>query len=605
MYTLAKPLPAILGGLEFADTPGEIAGEARRHMAILVPETLPDNASEGEKYVAGLLRGLPEDVLVYYEPVIRRRYPDFVLVVPEVGVLILEIKGIPLSWITHVDPHHFRYRQAGSEHEALHPARQAREYQNRLMASCSDHPDKDELYRNGYLQFAFGHLVILTAITRAELDASPWGHLFPAHAAICKDELEAMGASLPAWMAAFRNCINPDIPVRPMGEKQVARVRSILHPEACIPDLFANMEAPGARPDSLRLMDIEQERAARSMGGGHRIIYGVPGSGKTIILVARAKLLAQAGKSVLLLCFNAALQAYLSAQLAGQKHVRVERFGQWAMAQGAPVNKEDREQFGAGLLAIMQAGNGEAGTYDAVLIDEGQDFQPSWFRCAVLALKEPARGDLVICYDENQNLYDAARPVWSALGIHAKGRTRRLKRNYRNTKEIAAIAHSFCAARPEQGEDEPVSVPLMPENCGRSGPWPRILRLPSRDAQIQRCLSLIADMLRGALRVDGKTLNATASEILVLTYSNQLKNLLAQHLAEGFCGVGVSTIHGARGLQRRIVILLSADDLDSREHRNLAYVALTRPEELLVVLYSHDTPIIREMLTNIEAAQSI
>ena len=57
--------------------------------------------------------------------------------------------------------------------------------------------------------------------------------------------------------------------------------------------------------------------------------------------------------------------------------------------------------------------------------------------------------------------------------------------------------------------------------------------------------------------------------------------------------------------QRRIVILLSADDLDSREHRNLAYVALTRPEELLVVLYSHDTPIIREMLTNIEAAQSI
>lgn len=79
-------------------------------MAIMIPETLPDNSSEGEKNVAALLRSLPDNVWVYYEPIIRRRYPDFVLIVPEVGVLVIEVKGIPLSWITHVDQHHFRYR---------------------------------------------------------------------------------------------------------------------------------------------------------------------------------------------------------------------------------------------------------------------------------------------------------------------------------------------------------------------------------------------------------------------------------------------------------------------------------------------------------------
>lgn len=569
-------------------------------MAVMIPETLPDNASEGEKHVAALLRGLPDDVVIYYEPIIRRRYPDFVLIVPEIGVLIIEVKGIPLSWFTNVDHHHLRYRQAGSDHEALHPARQAREYQNRLMGACSDNPGKSGISKNGYLPFAFGHLVILTAISRNELNESPWAPFFPGHSTIYMDELEEIGHSGRAWISALRNCIDPDIPVRSMDEKQVSFVRSILHPEATLPGLFPEEDEPQKSP--LRILDFEQERAARSMGGGHRIIYGVPGSGKTVILVARAKLLADAGKSVLVLCYNAALQDYLARQLAGVKNVCVERFGHWAVSQGAPVNKDNRQLFGAGLLEIMQMGKGDAGAYDAVLIDEGQDFQPSWFRCAVLALKEPAQGDLVICYDENQNLYGATAPVWSALGIRAKGRTRRLKRNYRNTREIASVAHSFCVIRSDHDDDQPVSVPLSPDNCSRSGPWPRILQAPSREAQIQRCLAIINDMLRGVLSVDGNPLKVSAEDILVLTPSKQLKNAFAERLSAEMQGVDVSTIHAARGLQRRITIMIGADDI---RDRNLIYVGLTRPEELLVVLYSHDTPLIREMLSNIEAAQAL
>ena len=417
------------------------------------------------------------------------------------------------------------------------------------------------------------------------------------------DELERIAHSPGAWFSAFRSAINPDIPVRPMNGKQVEFVRSILHPEATLPGLFGDREDPKQHP--LRILDVEQERTARSLGGGHRILYGVPGSGKTIILVARAKLLAEAGKSVLLLCYNAALQRHLAEQVEGFDKVRVERFGQWAISQGAPVNKQDSERFGAGLLEIMEKGDGEAGSYDAVLIDEGQDFQASWFRSAVLALKEPSNGDLLICYDENQNLYGAPPPVWSALGIRAKGRTRRLKRNYRNTREIASVAFSFCEDGQEQNEDQPVSVPLSPENCSRSGPWPRIIQAPGVDGQIRRCKSIVTDMLRGALNVDGSTLRVGADEILVLAKSNYLRGEIIEQFSRDLPDIEVSTIHGARGLQRRIVFLVGADDLDLKRDRNLAYVALTRPEELLVVLYSHDTPLIREMLHNIEAAQTI
>jgi len=47
-------------------------------------------------------------------------------------------------------------------------------------------------------------------------------------------------------------------------------------------------------PDIVRVMDLQQEQLARSMGEGHRVIHGVAGSSKTMILGYRAQYLAQA-----------------------------------------------------------------------------------------------------------------------------------------------------------------------------------------------------------------------------------------------------------------------------------------------------------------------
>jgi superfamily I DNA and RNA helicase len=40
-------------------------------------------------------------------------------------------------------------------------------------------------------------------------------------------------------------------------------------------------------------MDLQQEHLARSLGDGHRVIHGVAGSGKTMILAYRCQHLAQ------------------------------------------------------------------------------------------------------------------------------------------------------------------------------------------------------------------------------------------------------------------------------------------------------------------------
>jgi superfamily I DNA and RNA helicase len=81
-------------------------------------------------------------------------------------------------------------------------------------------------------------------------------------------------------------------------------LRSIIHPEIVVsPPAEATK---GEQP--LAALDLRQERNAYSLGEVHRIDYGVAGSGKTVILIARARLIAQEpAKQVLVLCFNRAL----------------------------------------------------------------------------------------------------------------------------------------------------------------------------------------------------------------------------------------------------------------------------------------------------------
>ena len=62
-------------------------------MAQSIPDRLPRQASQGEVRLFNFLAKLPEDGLVYYEPVIENRYPDFIVLIPTLGLLVIEVKG--------------------------------------------------------------------------------------------------------------------------------------------------------------------------------------------------------------------------------------------------------------------------------------------------------------------------------------------------------------------------------------------------------------------------------------------------------------------------------------------------------------------------------
>ena len=62
-------------------------------MAKMVPDSLTGKESYGEKRVFELLKRLPDTCIVYHEPKIGTLHPDFVVVMPTVGVLFIEVKG--------------------------------------------------------------------------------------------------------------------------------------------------------------------------------------------------------------------------------------------------------------------------------------------------------------------------------------------------------------------------------------------------------------------------------------------------------------------------------------------------------------------------------
>ena len=96
---------------------------------------------------------------------------------------------------------------------------------------------------------------------------------------------------------------------------------------------FLRSEKDTLVPDLLKVMDMQQEQLARSLGEGHRVIHGVAGSGKTLILGYRCLYLAKVlHKPILVLCFNITLAARLRSIMEDKEindRVHVYHFHDW------------------------------------------------------------------------------------------------------------------------------------------------------------------------------------------------------------------------------------------------------------------------------------
>ncbi|HEU4379920.1 MAG TPA: 3'-5' exonuclease [Hyphomicrobiaceae bacterium] len=592
-------------------------------MAQMIPDALPACCTAGEKRVFAALGRLPDDCLVYYEPVVRRRYPDFIAILPDVGTLVIEVKGWRLGELSNISPDRVTVAGLGA---AKHPLEQARQYKFRLMDECRKHPRAGALLRDegpnaGGFIFPFCHIALLSNISRSQIEreAPDLMRLFPPGITITRDELAEWETLDPqALLARLKACFDPAWPFPKLTPAQIDVLRSVIHPQIII----------RTSETDLAVLDLRQERNARDIGAGHRIVYGVAGSGKTVLLIARAKMLAEdPDRRCLVLCYNQLLAQYLAGALAGQPAVTAMTLHSWAGRCGVEFSKdEDGDAFGERLLARLRSDASLCGRYDAVLIDEAQDWPCSWFQCAKLALKEPETGDLLIVGDGNQALFGRRDFTWADAGINAAGRVINRKldldRNYRNTAEILRAARPF-AVQPGRGRRSVLAPLVDPDTAIRSGPEPLLVCLGDAASEMRYAATLIESWLLGGLGIRGHRQRVEPGDIAVLyprrhphaevnvkALCERLSGftravLLAGDKAKGALrdnSVKIMPMPGARGLQFRIVVLLwthllpsTFKDRDDGIERALLYVAMTRAEDMLVILHSGSSPYVDEI----------
>lgn len=311
-------------------------------------------------------------------------------------------------------------------------------------------------------------------------------------------------------------------------------------------------------------------------------IQGAAGTGKTVLAMEKARRMAGAGKRVLLLCFNKPLAAHLAREAGGEFtvetfHVFCRRMAQRAKLPFEPpkgVAKERRfwaEDAAMRLLEALELLPDER--YDAVVVDEGQDFLPDWWPCLDEALKDGRDGTLYAFYDPNQDIYEGGPP--EALEILPYT----LIRNCRNTERIAEYAAGLVGTEGVVRPGAPPGENVEEITCHSDAEVVRVVserlnRLAKEGIGPDRMAIISTRTLRNSPFADHRV---GRFKLLNLDDIRSWKGRTSPHVV-------FDTLHRFKGLERDIVILLDLPS-DSQaitfRHR---YAAASRAKNLLIVV---------------------
>ena len=594
-------------------------------MATLIParSTCVSRMTAGERRLAERLEHkLDSDYLVWYDVPVGPRYahPDFVVMHPQRGLLVLEVKDWRLGTLLRADKERWDITAHGEHKTVPNPLEQARQYAHQVVDALKrDKPLVQPGGRyQGQLAFAWSYGVVLSNITRQQFDQAELGGALEAQRVICQDEMtEAVDAE---DLQSRLWGMFPYLMRGSMSPAQLDRVRWLMFPEVRVPtqgSLFDDNDPDATPPDLMRVMDLQQEQLARSLGTGHRVIHGVAGSGKTMILAYRAEYLAKAhtatSKPILILCYNEPLAVKLAAMMAAKglsERVQARHFHKWCWQQLADAGQklppqgprlfDDLVQYVIDAVAQQRIPTGQ---YQAVLIDEGHDFAPAWLQLAT-QMVDPATHSLLLLYDDAQSIYERSRSQqfsFKSVGIQAQGRTTILKINYRNTRQILHTASLIAADLLTADDKDDDGIPLLkPISCGRDGQAPLILRLPSlRDEATQ-----IADLLRAAHQEGhawGDMAILCPQRWMLAECARALARWQLPHEVRQGTGtfhpevdsIKLLTMHASKGLEFPVVALagvghMPTEGKDEKDEARLFYVAATRATHRLVITASGD-----------------
>jgi UvrD-like helicase C-terminal domain/Nuclease-related domain/AAA domain len=622
-------------------------------MAKLIP-TFNSSASDmtgGEKRLGQSLEdNLGDDYTIWYDvPVGKKNLrPDFTLLHPQRGLLVLEVKDWKIDTIQDANRKSFTIVTDDGVKSVINPLEQARKYVlaiKQLLCQDRDLVQPDGKYA-GQLICPYGYGLVLANITRKAFIQSELDSILDEYLVICQDEIKPKD---PIALQEKLWGMYPYTFDRAVTPQQVDRIRWLMFPECRLPSkqlaLFL-AEHPIADPDPdieldtpvapteipndlIQIFDLQQETLARSLGDGHRVIHGVAGSGKTMILLYRGNYLASLApeRPILIICYNIALASRLREAIASSNLdsiVHVRHFHGWCTDQlrrhRVPFPTQSDTYIADLERTVREAiadGRIPAGQYSSILIDEGHDFEPEWFTMLVGVLDE--QNSLLLLYDDAQNLYGGQQKrkkfSFKSVGIEARGRTSILKTNYRNTIEVLNLAYEFAKdiMQPsDAGDDEQPLV--QPLSAGRRGVPPQLLRCDSFQEEVK--LAIVTVEL---FQAEGVPLNEIGifhslrfigEEIYTQFQAASIpiewlnKDLESRHYRPKLESVKLMTLHSCKGLEFANVIIpglgyLPRQNSIPADDARLLYVAMTRTTHRLMMTYDRESDFVKRLRSSV------
>jgi hypothetical protein len=533
---------------------------------------VPTESAAERRLYEGFLEQLGPEYVVYHSVdwVIGGKHgpeegeADFVLAHPVDGVLVLEAKGGRLTY----DPSTRRWTQAG--HSGPH-----------VMDEDPFHQARDEMYslreilsaQDGWSRWmpSYGYGVAMPDGTYDD-DAHPAA---PHEVVVDRDDMDRLAPRLAEIMRYWRR---PDRTFGAEGMEALARALGFAVEVRTPLSLEFDEE-------DRKIVELTNDQAWILSFVTHRqraVVTGPAGSGKTLLAIQVAKRLAESGRPTLLTCFNKRLAEYLRASTEGVDHLDVSHFHELCvrMAREAglalpPVSVEPGSTYFERVLPALLAEAGEklGPRFDAIVVDEAQDFREWWWPSLLALHRRPDDGPLYLFADDNQNLYGGALPV-----ADAETTCPPLPDNLRNTKAIHDFVSVFYEGGPRATAKGPPGRP--PEILGYRD-----------DEDLAHLLGVVLRNL-----VDGE--RVPLEDIVVLTPSGKEKSRLrARASVDGFRlsdrvepgTVLTASVHGFKGLERPVVILAELGDKHVDDLAPYVYVGGSRARNHLIVLAAEET----------------
>jgi hypothetical protein len=341
--------------------------------------------------------------------------------------------------------------------------------------------------------------------------------------------------------------------------------------------------------DGLRRLTEQQVDMLSMMRDNNRLlIRGCAGSGKTLLALEKATRLCLEGQRVLLLCYNIPLAEWLRSRVKSDG-LSIDVFHFHDLCQhladsaglkfDAPTDKKLQSKFYDHVAPDLfaQAVNCGAGPrYDAVIVDEGQDFIAEWWLPIEDLLVDKRKGTMYIFYDPEQNLF---RRDFGFLVDEAK---LTLDRNCRNTNQIAKFVRTLTTTEMESAD------------FNVEGFAPQEHTLGSIEEELAKTEAIVRDLVRKKGLSPNRIVIVGSRRYENSPYANrdELAGIRLVDEASGendHGGIRYATIYRFKGLEADCAILSGFSRPAPEQSNCELYCAASRAKLMLHILYRKAT----------------